>query len=184
MSKKYFSQHKWNKESLLSFLHNHLVEKEDYQIVLDQGNELYINILTYNASHKLFGKGGMNKPLCWASHPYMWTYSLHYKNYKDRKHFFYFNFDLDKNDELAKIAFISGKRNEGSEVLIDAFTSNHSEIWCNTEWPENIDLLKKVNEKCRVPNDIDKYPIVNLSILFNIEKTINKEHVYGKFTRF
>lgn len=59
MSKKYFSQHKWSKESLLSFLHNHLVEKEDYQIVLDQGNELYINILTYNASHKLFGKGGI-----------------------------------------------------------------------------------------------------------------------------
>lgn len=161
-----------------------MVEKEDYQIVLDQGNELYINILTYNASHKLFGKGGMNKPLCWASHPYMWTYSLHYKNYKDRKHFFYFNFDLDKNDELAKIAFISGKPNEVSEVLIDAFTSNHSEIWCNLEWPENIDLLKKVNEKCCVPNDIDKYPTVSMPILFNIEKTIDKEHVYGKLTKF
>lgn len=27
-----------------------------------------INVLTYKASHALFGKNGMNKPLCWATH--------------------------------------------------------------------------------------------------------------------
>lgn len=184
MSKKYFSQHKWDKESLLFFLNCHLKEKEDYEILLIDGNEVYLNILNYKASHLLFGKKGMNKPLCWSTHPYMWAYSLQLERYKNRKHIFYFNFDLDKNDELAKISFAQGMIVDTDIPWIVCFTSNHNEIWCNIEWSEKMPLLIDLFGKAKEPNDKNDYPKIKKEIIFNIESKIDKKHMYGKKIQF
>ena len=180
MSKRYFSQHKWNKDSLLNFLSFHLIENVDYKILLIDNNEVYINVLTYKASHALFGKNGMNKPLCWATHPYMWGYSLQIKSYINRKHIFYFNFNLDKDDELAKLSFAYGLIKPYLKTWIVCVTSNHNEIWCDLEWIEKMPLLNQLFNKAEEPNDKNDYPKIKREIIFNIENTIDKEHMYGK----
>lgn len=120
MKNVYFNSCEWSKESLLSYLRNHVTD--GYKIIYHQNNILGLNITKMKTMNLL--TVGIIKKLCFGTIPEVWDYYVN--NYECAKYFLFFNFNVNKTSSKAVYAIVSRQLNY-NELKLYAFDKYHKQ---------------------------------------------------------
>ena len=120
MKNVYFNSCEWSKESLLSYLRNHVTD--GYKIIYHQNNILGLNITKMKTMNLL--TVGIIKKLCFGTIPEVWDYYINKNQYT--KYFLFFNFNVNKTSSKSVYAIFSHQF-DNNELALYAFDKYHKQ---------------------------------------------------------